>query len=384
MPKYKELCRVNVRKDIQVLSFIQQCKTMYCYRTTSSMTSTTSGTLTTCTPSSRVDWFRGVQRYFKNLPKYSILGYTWILERTSSAKYIHHQGHRALYSHQICNMDVRILVIAKRENPPTIKANKAGSTRKTRRTHFEEIRRAKYEETRRGNVDYRIQGKPHSTVHKEDSNRTATVKRHFELCEISSKIQCAACSLYWEAGTACCTCGKCMQPSERNRQLNQAKLDIFWSDGTMMTNTASLCQKLGGLRSRSFNMMKSHWKSEREILETFFECRKYSRTMKSAPWLWRGEANMQNIVSRIYSDHWKWKQTYPSRATSQTEGLTNNLKALRNTIIDLKLLQDGDNILLPQRIHLRHHDGNQAATCGQLGAGIRGNHHPGLNSEIFL
>ena len=61
-------------------------------------------------------------------------------------------------------------------------------------------------------------------------------------------------------------------------------------------------------------------------------------------------------------------------------GVINNLKALKNTIIDLKLPQDG---LLPRRNYLRHHDGNQAATCGQLGAGIRGN-HLGPNSEFFL
>ena len=57
-------------------------------------------------------------------------------------------------------------------------------------------------------------------------------------------------------------------------------------------------------------------------------------------------------------------------------GLINNLKASKNTIIDLKLPQDGE------RIHLRHHDGKQAATCGQLGAGIRGKHHPGLKSNF--
>ena len=60
------------------------------------------------------------------------------------------------------------------------------------------------------------------------------------------------------------------------------------------------------------------------------------------------------------------------------------MKALKNTITDLKLPQDGDTILLPRRIHLRHHDGNQAANCGQLGAGIRGTRHPGLNSFFFL
>ena len=49
------------------------------------------------------------------------------------------------------------------------------------------------------------------------------------------------------------------------------------------------------------------------------------------------------------------------------------------------LLQDGDIILLPQRIrlHLRHHDGNQAATCGQCGNGTRGNLYPGENSDFL-
>ena len=64
------------------------------------------------------------------------------------------------------------------------------------------------------------------------------------------------------------------------------------------------------------------------------------------------------------------------------KGLINNLKALKNTITDLTVPQDGDAILLPRRTRLRHYDGNRAATCGQLGAGIRGNHHPGLNSEF--
>ena len=72
------------------------------------------------------------------------------------------------------------------------------------------------------------------------------------------------------------------------------------------------------------------------------------------------------------------------QSNQSDKSLINNLKALRKTIIDLKLLHNGDTILLPQRIHLRHHGDNHAATCGQLGAGIRGNHHPGLNSELCM
>ena len=37
---------------------------------------------------------------------------------------------------------------------------------------------AKYEETRRCNVDSRIQGIPHTTVQKEDSNRKESVKKN--------------------------------------------------------------------------------------------------------------------------------------------------------------------------------------------------------------
>ena len=117
----------------------------------------------------------------------------------------------------------------------------------TRRQHLEENQRGKYKESCRGNVDYRIQGVPRSTVQKEDSNRKEIVKRliqqfenhpnrdsvtedlnkieefnpfsekskelitsmsnteYFELCEISSKIQCFGCSLYWEVGIENCT-----------------------------------------------------------------------------------------------------------------------------------------------------------------------------------
>ena len=34
----------------------------------------------------------------------------------------------------------------------------------------------------------------------------------------------------------------------------------FWKDGTRTTHTASLCQKLGGLKSRFFSMTNLHWK----------------------------------------------------------------------------------------------------------------------------
>ena len=47
----------------------------------------------------------------------------------------------------------------------------------TRHKHPEESQRGEYRETCRGNVDFRTQGIPHSTVQKEDSNRKEIVKR---------------------------------------------------------------------------------------------------------------------------------------------------------------------------------------------------------------
>ena len=290
-------------------------------------------------------------------------------------------------------MDVGIPPISKRDKPPTIKANKAGSTRKLvahiSRTHVASIskksQRGKYKETCRGNVDYRIPGLPQSTVQKEDSNRKEISKNwlnssritlpglvdrgieqdwgiqsvqrkskelitckgnteYFELCETSSEIQCPDCALYWEAGIIFCTCAKCMQPTERNRQLNKARYDVlsipgyvikknpthgarhgpsmrsacttkhmiccgkpasrkvvvtkpFWKDGTMMTNTASLCQILGGLENRSFNIMQSHCK----IIFTWLPGKKEVGTRKPGHFLWMQKVLKGYWISAVTS-----------------------------------------------------------------------------------
>ena len=47
------------------------------------------------------------------------------------------------------------------------------------------------------------------------------------MCEITSKVQCQDCLLYCEIGIVYCTCGKCLQPSERIRQLNKERDDVL-------------------------------------------------------------------------------------------------------------------------------------------------------------
>ena len=45
----------------------------------------------------------------------------------------------------------------------------------------------------------------------------------------------------------------------------------FWKDGTRMTHAASLCQILGGLRSRLFRMTNLHWKTTPKLLQEMKE-----------------------------------------------------------------------------------------------------------------
>ena len=61
----------------------------------------------------------------------------------------------------------------------------------------------------------------------------------------------------------------------------------FWKDGTMMTNTASLCQISGGLRGRSNNTTQLHWK----INLTWLQLKKRSRNDKS----WKISLNREGI-----------------------------------------------------------------------------------------
>ena len=50
---------------------------------------------------------------------------------------------------------------------------------------------------------------------------------YFEMCEITSEVQCQDCLLYWEMGNVYCSCGTCLQPSQKNRKLNKDRCDVL-------------------------------------------------------------------------------------------------------------------------------------------------------------
>ena len=225
-----------------------------------------------------------------------------------------------------------------------------------------------------------------------------------------------------------------MQPSERNRQLNKERYDVlsipsyvikknpthgarhgpsmrqhmcykahemlkkarmqkmvvtktFWTDGTTMTNTASFCQILGGLRIALEDHSYVATQQQRSRNEKSWKLSLNTEGIQG-PVKQRSDFKEEvQTCTRLYHEYTaitgsRNKLIPPGQQVRQR--LDEQFKALKNTIIDLKLRQDGNTILLPRCIHLRQHDGYQGAICGQLGAGTRGNHHPGLNSEFFL
>ena len=218
-------------KDIQeVLSLIPRCKTMYCCWMTSPSTSTTSGTLTTCTPSSRADWlqeeslnrdeqsvfFTAVNPMYANQdleenqydldkPITTVCKNTWRvhqdtvnwcnlkLAQRKGLQFYQTRSHAFALFISLLAICTKKVIYMKREdrlNPEAWKSRDHQSEQsvqhretcpsllgETRRKHLEDSQRGKYRETCRGNADYRIPSIPHSTFQKEDSDRKEIVKR---------------------------------------------------------------------------------------------------------------------------------------------------------------------------------------------------------------
>ena len=80
---------------------------------------------------------------------------------------------------------------------------------------------------------------------------------YFEMCEITSKVQCQDFSLYREMRIVYCLCGKCLQPSERHRQLNKDRYDVYTQEGKHKRSQNHIGQILE--RSAVSRLTKQNW-----------------------------------------------------------------------------------------------------------------------------
>ena len=108
---------------------------------------------------------------------------------------------------------------------------------------------------------------------------------YFELCEISSKIQCPDCSF--------CTWGKCMQPTERNRQLNKARNDVLSIPGYVIKKNPTHGARHGtSMRQcmccKAHEMLKKARKHKsggyENILDRWHKVDKYRKYLSDVGW----------------------------------------------------------------------------------------------------
>ena len=109
-------------------------------------------------------------------------------------------------------------------------------------------------------------------------------------------------------------------------------------------------------------------------MENFFEC------SIQGPLNQRSDLKKaKQTCKRLYQENKKRSLEVEANLSLQSHksgnGLTSNLKALMNTITDLKLVQGGDTKLLPRcsHIHHRHHTGSQAAIVVNVELGLVAN-----------
>ena len=236
-----------------------------------------------------------------------------------------------------------------RQDPSNPDPRTSADHQSSQSAKYEETRRSRNKETCRGNVDHRIQGIPHSTVQKEDSNRKEIFKiltqqfenhpnrdslmrdlnnteefnpfsekskelitstgdtEYFELCEISSKMQCPDCSLYWEAGIVYCTCCKCMQPSERSRQLNKERYDVLSIPSDVTKKNPTRGARHGPSRRqymyyKAHEMLKKAHKHEyHNILDRWYKNDKYRKSLYDIGWTEEGITQYDKIALEDHS-----------------------------------------------------------------------------------
>ena len=100
-------------------------------------------------------------------------------------------------------------------------------------------------------------------------------------------------ALYWEAGIGYCKCGKCMQPTERNRQLNKARYDLLSIPGYVIKKNPTygarhgpsvrqcMCYKAHDMLVKARKHKSGGYKS---ILNKWHDEYKYRKSLSDIGW----------------------------------------------------------------------------------------------------
>ena len=131
----------------------------------------------------------------------------------------------------------------------------------------------------------------------------------FELCETSSKTQCPDCLFFWEVGIINCTCGKCVQPTERNRQLNKERFDVLSIPGYVIKMNPTHGVRHGSsvrqtIYFKAHDMLRKARKPKigncKTILERWYKNDKYRKSLSDIGWT---EEQIKQYDAIAFEDH---------------------------------------------------------------------------------
>ena len=115
----------------------------------------------------------------------------------------------------------------------------------------------------------------------------------FEFFETSSMRQRPDCVLYWEVGIVHCTCGKCMQLTEKNRQYNKDRYDSLSIPAYVMKKNQSRSPRYGqSMRQTMYHKLRDMLRkvklpkngSCQTILERWYRAEKYRKLLSDKGW----------------------------------------------------------------------------------------------------
>ena len=139
---------------------------------------------------------------------------------------------------------------------------------------------------------------------------------NFELYETSSKRQCPDCALYLEADVIFCTCVQCMQPTERNRQMNKERFAVLSNPGYIIKKNLSYGVRRGPsvrqtMYFKAHDLLRKARSNKngnsKTILHRWHDDDKYRKSLSDIGWIEEQTIQYDAIVleDRSYVASWQ-------------------------------------------------------------------------------
>ena len=111
---------------------------------------------------------------------------------------------------------------------------------------------------------------------------------------------------FWEVGIVYCTCDKCMQPSERNRQLTKARYDVLSIPSYVKKKPTRGARHGPSMRQYMYYkahemLKKAHKHDYKNILDRWYQDDKYRKSLSDIRWNEEGIMQYDKIASEDHS-----------------------------------------------------------------------------------